>query len=77
MWTKLISFNSIVLFAFADSETLFRLGRKYDSDAQNMFSLRDSFKKVLEYFEPTATTYCFCDTVPCPKEGLELLHPYL
>lgn len=74
MWTRIISLSSILLYAFADSETLLRLERKYNSDAQILFSLRDSFKKVLGNFEPTAAMYCFCDTVPYLTEGLELLH---
>jgi hypothetical protein len=70
LFIKLIFLCSTALCSLADLETLIRLGREYDSDADNLFSLRDSFQIFFGYFESKTTISCFCTDVPCPKAGL-------
>jgi hypothetical protein len=60
----------------ADQETLRRLAmvREHDSSS-NLFSLIGSFERfIIHIVEPTASSVCFCRTVPCPTVGYNYLN---
>jgi hypothetical protein len=73
---KLTSFCLMASYVFADQENLRRLAlaKEHGSSNSNLFSLIGSLQRFLGYgVEPTASSICFCTTVPCPTVGYNFL----
>jgi hypothetical protein len=73
---KLTSFCLMASYVFADQENLRRLAlaKEHGSSNSNLFSIIGSLQRFLGYgVEPTASSICFCTTVPCPTVGYNFL----
>lgn len=76
MFVKLLSICLMAYSIVADHETLRRLAiaREHDLNS-NLFSLIGSFERFVKHVvEPTASSVCFCRSVPCPIVGYNYLN---